>query len=80
MDELLFVQKMSSLLYKTQKDILAPQTPFKKLREWNLMFATSCVMMIKEEYNVSIQGKELSEANTLEDLYSIIQTARKYSD
>lgn len=81
MDELLFVQKMSLLLYKTKKDILKPQTPFKKLKEWNLMFATSCIMMIEEEYNVSIHEKELSEANTLKELYSIIKTAQyaKYS-
>ena len=76
MDELLFVQKISLLLYKTKKDDLKPQTPFKKLKEWNLMFATSCIMMIEEEYNVSIQGTELSEANTLKELYSIIKTAQ----
>ena len=40
------------------------------------MFATSCIMMIEEEYNVSIHGKELSEANTLKELYSIIKTAQ----
>ena len=40
------------------------------------MFATSCIMMIEEEYNVSIRGKELSEANTLKELYSIIKTAQ----
>ena len=50
MDELLFVQKISLLLYKTKKDDLKPQTPFKKLKEWNLMFATSCIMMIEENY------------------------------
>ena len=38
MDELLFVQKISLLLYKTKKDDLKPQTPFKKLKEWNLMY------------------------------------------
>lgn len=77
MDELLFVQKISSLLYKTQKDIIGPQTPFKKLKEWNLLFATSCILLVKEEYDVSIQPKELEEANTLGDLYTIIKTARQ---
>ena len=76
MDELLFIQKISLLLYKTKKDDLKHQTPFKKLKEWNLMFATSCIMMREEEYNVSIHGKELSEANTLKELYSIIKTAQ----
>ena len=79
MDELLFVQKISSLLYKTQKEGVDLQTPFRKLKEWNLLFASSCILLVKEEYDVSIQQKELAEADTLGDLYAIIKTAREYA-
>lgn len=77
MDESLFVQKISSLLYKTQKEEVGLQTPFKKLQEWNLLFATSYILLVKEEYDISIQQKELAEADTLGDLYAIIKNARK---
>ncbi|MCP9613051.1 acyl carrier protein [Coprobacter tertius] len=77
MEELRFINNMSSLLYKTQKDNFGPSTHLKELQEWNLLFATSCVMMIEEEYHVHLDINDLSHVDTVSELYRCIRNLQK---
>lgn len=76
MEELHFINLLATLLYKTQKESVGLKTQFKKLQEWNLLFAVSCTLMVEEEYHVSLNDCDFLETETIEDLYSRIQHQR----
>jgi acyl carrier protein len=43
------------------------------LDDWSSLLALSVIAMIDEEYNVTIKGKDLLSAETIEDLFNIIK-------
>lgn len=53
---------------------LTPETEFKQLEEWNSLVALSIIAMADEEYDVTIKGNDIKEANTIKDLFNIINS------
>ncbi len=70
------IERVSVLLYKTPRNKISASTLFKELEEWNLLFASSLLTSIKEEYNVQLTASDLQRAETFADLFGIIE---KYS-
>lgn len=72
-----FLNLMRTLLFKTEKESITLNTIFRQLDEWNLVWATSMITMIHEEYQVNIDGDDISLTETVDDLYQMMDLKRK---
>jgi acyl carrier protein len=69
-----FIENFHEILEDTQISELNQQTNFKKLDEWDSMMALMLIAMVDEKYNKQINGTDIKESNTLEDLYNLINS------
>ena len=51
-----------------------PETSFRDNDEWCSMLALSVMAMVDEEYDVQLTASEMRSAETIEDLYRIINS------
>lgn len=58
----------------TDFDEFKAETVFRNLDEWSSLMALSIIAMIDEEYDVTLQGKDMKAAITIEDLFNIVQS------
>lgn len=68
-----FVQKVESEFEDMESGLLTAETRFKDLEEWSSMYALLLIAMIDVEYEVTISGEDLGEAQTIEDIFNFIQ-------
>lgn len=61
-----------------EKDVTAT-TNFRNLDCWSSMFALIIIAKIDELYDFLISAEDLKKANTIEDLYNIVQSQIKIS-
>lgn len=69
-----FIEKFAEQFDDMDAASLNPDTEFKSLDEWTSLMALSIIAMVDEEYNVSINGNEIRQANTIKDLYGIVES------
>lgn len=50
------------------------ETRFKDLDEWSSLLALSIIAMCDEEYDIKIKGDDIKNANTVEDLFYIVDS------
>ena len=53
---------------------LTSASAFRDLEEWDSMAALSLIAMLDEKYGVNLTIEELKKANTVEELFSIVNT------
>lgn len=68
-----FIQNFAEQFDDTELSEFAPETVFKNLEEWSSLIALSIIAMIDEEYDISINGSDINEATTIQDLYNIVK-------
>ena len=51
-----------------------PETCFRDLDEWNSFLALAIMAMIKSEYDVAVTAQEMRDAQTIQDLFNIVQS------
>jgi acyl carrier protein len=68
-----FVSKFAEQFDETDPEEFKADTEFKLLYEWSSMVALSIIAMIDDEYGVTIEGKDIISANTIEDLCNIMK-------
>ena len=64
-----FVQLVADMLYRTNRESVRLETPYKSLKEWNFVFEVSLAMMLKEEYHVEVTPEDFYATGTLEELF-----------
>jgi len=69
-----FVVNFADQFDNTDPTIFKPDTSFKNLNEWSSLLALSIVAMVDEKYGVRIKGDDIKSANTIADLFSIVQS------
>lgn len=69
-----FVTLFSDQFDTTPKDLFTPETVFKELDEWSSLTALSIISMVDEEFEQRITGADIRSSNTIEDLFSAIQS------
>jgi len=69
-----FIENFHEILEDTQLSELNQQTNFKNLDEWDSMMALMLIAMVDEKYNKQINGTDIKESNTLEDLFNLIKS------
>lgn len=68
-----FITNFHEILDDTEVDEVNEKTDFKNLDEWDSMTTLMLIAMVDEKYEKQINGTDIKESITLEDLYIRIQ-------
>lgn len=68
-----FIEKFATQFEAINASEITANTEFKSLDEWSSLMSMSIIALIKEEYGVTIKGKDIREAETIEDLFNIVK-------
>ena len=71
-----FIKNFINIFDDDLSEQVTSSTVFKDLEEWSSLCALSVIAMADEEYGVEIKGNEISKADTIEDLYNLIQSKK----
>jgi len=71
------VDKFTELLEEefedVQKGTLKPTTNYREIPDFSSMHALIIIAFVDNEFDVLLQGKDLKEAQTFDDLYTIVK-------
>lgn len=56
---------------------LDAKTVFRSLKQWDSLAVLMLIDMVDSEYDVRLNSKQMKEAETLEDLYSLIAVKKE---
>ena len=68
-----FITNFYEILDDTEAVEINKKTDFKNLDEWDSMTTLMLIAMVDEKYEKQINGADIKESSTLEDLYIRIQ-------
>ncbi len=69
-----FVQDFASQFEETDAEMFAPETRFRDLEEWSSIIGLSIILMVDEEYGITLEASDVQKANTIEELFNIVQS------
>ena len=69
-----FIEHFAEQFEDTELSEFKPETVFHELDEYTSLIALSIILMIDEEYGVSIDASEMSAAVTIEDLFNTVKS------
>ena len=67
-----FISAFATEFEETPRNEFAPDTDYKKLKEWDSLMALSIIAMIDETLGKRIVGNDLISCTTIEDLYNLL--------
>ncbi|MBR3730778.1 MAG: acyl carrier protein [Bacteroidales bacterium] len=67
-----FIQNFADQLDDTEAEVLTPETEFRELDDWSSLAALSIIAMMYEEYKVSVDNETFKQANTIQDLFDLV--------
>jgi acyl carrier protein len=67
-----FIKNFAEQFERTDILEFKADTEFKDMDEWSSLSALSIIAMIDEKYGITIKGKDIRNAETIEDLFNII--------
>jgi len=68
-----FIAKFADLFDSTGADEITATTNFRELDEWSSLIALSAIVMIEDEYDVTIKGDDIRNSKTVEDLFNAVK-------
>lgn len=71
-----FIENFKDLFDEEDLTNANESTFFKELEVWNSLSALSLIAMVYENYDVAITGNDVRSADTLEDLFELIQSKK----
>lgn len=69
-----FIEKFAEQFDDTDYSEFKNETVFKELDEWSSLIALSIIAMVDEEYEVTLKGEDIRNANTIEDLFNVVKS------
>ena len=69
-----FIENFAEQFDDTEAGEFKGDTIFKELDEWSSLIALSVIAMVDEEYDVTIKGDDISNSNTIEDLFNVVKS------
>ncbi len=67
-----FIEKFAEIFDDTDASTLTPETNFRDLDEWSSLSALGVIALADEEFDVELSGAEMRKANTIRELFDII--------
>lgn len=68
-----FIENFADQLDDTDVTTLSAETNFRDLDEWSSLTALSIIAMVDEEYDVTLKGDDIKNANTISDLFETVK-------
>ena len=72
-----FLNNFANQFDETELSVFNLKTNFKELNEWSSLTLLSVMAMIDDEYGIMVSGNEIKVANTIEDLFKLIEQKNK---
>lgn len=72
MDINAFIDNFASQFDDTPADQIKPETKFRDLDEWSSLIALSIIAMVDEEYEVTLKGDDIKNAQTVQDIFNAV--------
>ena len=69
-----FVQNFANQFDETDAEMFTPETRFRDLDEWSSLIGLSIILMVDEEYGITLGADDMKKAETIEDLFIIVQS------
>ena len=69
-----FIEKLEGQFEELEKGTLQADTEFRQLAEWTSMQALIVIASFDWEYGVTISAEELTKAQTVTDLFQLVQS------
>lgn len=71
-----FVENFANQFDDTDPSEIKAVTVFKDLEEWSSLIALSIIAMVDEEYDVTLKGDDIKNANTVADLFKTVESKK----
>lgn len=71
-----FIENFASQFDDTELSVFNADTRFRDLDEWSSLIALSIIAMVDEEYDVTLRGDDIQNADTIEDLYNAVKAKK----
>ena len=68
-----FVENFAAQFDETDPETITAETKYKDLDEWSSLMALSIIAMVDDEYNVIIKGKDITNSDTIQDLFDVVE-------
>ena len=69
-----FIANFAEQFDDTDAIEIQANTVFRDLDEWSSLIALSVIAMVDEEYEVTLKGDDIRNANTVEDLFNTVKS------
>lgn len=68
-----FIEHFAEQFEETDASAFTAETKFRDLEEWSSLIALSIIAMADEEYDVTLKGDDIRNAETIEDLFNVVK-------
>ena len=68
-----FISKFAEQFDETNVAEFVGSTTFRELDEWSSLMALSIIAMVDEEYDITLKGDDMRQAETIEELFNIVK-------
>ncbi|MBW8332463.1 MAG: acyl carrier protein [Prolixibacteraceae bacterium] len=69
-----FIADFAAQFDDTDPEEFKAETKFREIEEWSSLIALSVIAMTDEEYSVVLKGEDIRNAQTVQDLYLIVNS------
>ena len=69
-----FIENFAAQFDDTDASVFTAETRFRDLDEWSSLIGLSLIAMVDEEYDITLKGDDIKNANTIEDLYNTVKS------
>ncbi|WP_321307521.1 phosphopantetheine-binding protein [Marinifilum fragile] len=74
MDVKKFIEDFADQFDDVEANELTLEKEFRNVEEWSSLTALSVIAMVDEEYEVVLKGEDITNSNTIEDIYKIVKS------
>lgn len=68
-----FIKNVAAQFEETAPESFSAETKFRETDEWSSLVALSIIAMVDEEYDVTLKGDDIKNANTINDLFETVK-------
>lgn len=72
-----FIKNFSNQFDETDISEFEPATNFRQLEEWSSLNALAVLNMIGKKYGVILKPEEMKTANTIQELFNLVESKLK---
>lgn len=69
-----FVNKFAEQFDETDSSLFTPDTEFRDIADWSSMMGLTIMAMIDDEYDVQIKADELRKAETIQEVFELVNS------